>query len=293
MAPWLFLIALVASCGPTSAIAFPLGSKIGLSAVGSGFTFAGNYVYTQAQSQAIVNDLNPYWWYTYTLTSNGVTMPRGQRFIPYFGNDMRQTSTSLTPFTPAGRALAIAEAGNDGYIMFGGEIDQAGPPISELIADWNTLATAVAGTRIKLLSPRLGANQFPGDLLDQFIAGVTRKPDGICIDAYAGNPADIPTAFNQIYNRIGTHAGKYPGLPLWIGEFGWSSVDATDQQWFDLWTALIPHFEADERIQAYFHWLGGPATVAAAAAYPHHYLYDDAAVATPKAAFYRTLGLKP
>jgi hypothetical protein len=248
-----------------------------------------NVVYTRAQSQAVIDDARPWWWYSYTLTKDSVSMRPGGRFVPYFGIDMDcgGPSVTITPFDQTHIDLAVANAGDDGYIMFSGELNiggacpttvGGGAGLTQQINNWNTLAAdaGVIAHHIKLVSPRLSGNASAGDVLAQFIAGVTRKPDALAVDCYG--TTDVPTAFNGILNCIGSYINVYGHkYPFWITEWGFNvSVNPpTDQQVSDLMDLVIPNFEHRPDIQMYSWWYAGPATISASTSFPNRSLYDD------------------
>ena len=274
------------------------GSKRGLVGYGSGFSYPGDYIPTQQQSQSVVDDQQPWFWYNYLLFANGVTLRSGAKFIPYFGNDMRTIPGSLTPFNQAGIDQAVSEAGAGGYIFFGGEIDQGaggGPALQDLIDDWTTLAndSGVVSNGIHLISPALGSTISSNDKLVQFVNGVARKPDGIRVHAYDGNLGHSgPSVLSNMYSgRINPTKVNFPGQQLWVSEFGTNSASTPPDSFFmEMQDWVQPAFELDPDIRAYFQWYAGPNETRIDAVYPYRYFYDQSAIPTAYATHYKNNG---
>lgn len=268
---------------------FPADSKRGISSCGSGYTAGTDVVYTQAQSQSAINHANPFWWYTYKVFKNGVTLNRG-KFVPFFPDNTYVTSPNID--------TAVADAGQNGYIMMYGEIDQGALnaiTIADLATGWETMATdsRIVNANIKLVSPVLGSTISAGDRLDQFMSAITHPPAAMRVHTYTSNPGATPaTNLTTLYLRINSTAAKYQVVPLWIGEWGYNGGHPTDQQVEDLFDVAMPAFEQDYRIQAYFYWYGGPISIAAVAPYnPGSFqLYDDSASPTPTGAYHKNMG---
>lgn len=244
-------------------------------------------MYTQAQSQSVVNAIHPRWWYTYKTFKNGVTIPNGGRFIPFF--PLPADCVDAVQI-----AQALLDAGPNGYFMVYGEIDlgiYSGITIADLATGWEALATnpSVVSAGIKLISPSMGGALSVGDRFDQFFQAVTNKPWAIRMDSFDGNPGHAPTTFYAIINnRIDLMRARYPGYPFVIAEYGFDAAGSTAPQIEGYMAYCVPQFDQALDVAMHFWWYGGPITLVAAAPYNPGALQlaDDSAAITPSGAFY-------
>lgn len=162
-----------------------------------------------AGEQQAMASVGATWFYTWSTSSSGNTVPAGVAFVPMIWGSTSVTTANLAQVKTEGSVLlGFNEPDNSG---------QSNMTPQQALALWPQLVA----TGMRLGSPAVAANaQVDGGWLDTFLSGAAAQSlrvDFITLHWYGGN-FDPTSAVDELESYVEQTHAKY-GLPIWVTEF--------------------------------------------------------------------------
>jgi len=226
--------------------------------------------WTLSEQQAVLDDLEPAFWYNYRLTAEGVTTPN---FIPMFTNRTQINDPEIS-------AAATVAAANLNIMLEYNEPDNTAITALECATDHDAIrgnADVIAngttlGSIVTASDGSVGGSYFQ----DYLAAITTALPEYYVIHSYGHSFTVVGTSISQILSRVTSYQTAFPGKDLWLTEFDLNDGlggTPTDAQVKLLMNSVCQWLEATASVTNYA-WWAALMTTAFETSFPNSHLYN-------------------